>query len=156
MGVLQVLLVILVQCLLYNMQEGYGSVIVFGVVELIVYQMLLMGIGVLFGGCCFVLGWCLCFDLLMLVGMVLGFGLIGLFGLFWYVGFIVWVQDYLCGGNLMGQLLGGILFIVVIVVFGLFVGSFFCICECVFQYIIVILILLFFLVNLLWLVVMML
>lgn len=132
MGLLQLLLICLVQCLLYNIYEGYGSVIVVGVVELIVYQILLMGIGVLLGICCLVLGWCLCFDLLMLFGMVVGFWLIGMFGLFYYVGFIVWVQDYLCGGNFVGVFVGGVLFIVVIVVFGMFIGSFFCICECVF------------------------
>ena len=48
---------------------------------------LLMGIGVLLGGRRLALGRRLRFDLPTLAGMALGFGLIGLFGLFYYAGF---------------------------------------------------------------------
>ncbi|MGG2099434.1 hypothetical protein [Stenotrophomonas sp. NRRL B-14846] len=95
------------------------------VAELIVHQTLLMGIGVLLGGRRLALGRRLRFDLPTLVGMAMGFGLIGLFGLFYYAGFTAWVQDYPRGGNPLGQLLGGTLFIAATVAFGLFVGSFF-------------------------------
>jgi ABC-2 type transport system permease protein len=82
--------------------------------------------------------------------MAMGFGLIGLFGLFWYAGFTAWVQDYPRGGNPFGQLLGGSLFIAATVAFGLFVGSFFRTRERAFQYIIATSIPLFFLASLSW------
>jgi ABC-2 type transport system permease protein len=107
MGAPQAPPVTLVQRPLYNTQEGYGSAIVPGVAELIVHQTLLMGIGVLLGGRRLALGRRLRFDLPTLAGMALGFGLIGLFGLFYYAGFTAWVQDYPRGGNPLGQLLGG-------------------------------------------------
>ncbi|MNI53750.1 ABC-2 family transporter protein [compost metagenome] len=109
-----------------------------------------MGIGVLLGGRRLVLGRRLQFDLPTLTGMALGFGLIGLFGLFWYAGFTAWVQDYPRGGNPLGQLLGGTLFIAATVAFGLFVGSFFRTRERAFQYIIATSIPLFFLASLSW------
>ena len=46
-----------------------------------------------------------------------------MFGLFYYAGFTAWVQDYPRGGNPLGQLLGGTLFIAATVAFGLFVGG---------------------------------
>ncbi|HEL3833756.1 TPA: ABC transporter permease [Stenotrophomonas maltophilia] len=150
MGAPQAPPVTLVQRPLYNTQEGYGSAIVPGVAELIVHQTLLMGIGVLLGGRRLALGRRLRFDLPTLAGMAMGFGLIGLFGLFWYAGFTAWVQDYPRGGNPLGQLLGGTLFIAATVVFGLFVGSFFRTRERAFQYIIATSIPLFFLANLSW------
>ena len=150
MGAPQAPPVTLVQRPLFNTQEGYGSAIVPGVAELIVHQTLLMGIGVLLGGRRLVLGRRLQFDLPTLTGMALGFGLIGLFGLFWYAGFTAWVQDYPRGGNPLGQLLGGTLFIAATVAFGLFVGSFFRTRERAFQYIIATSIPLFFLASLSW------
>jgi hypothetical protein len=60
------------------------------------------------------------------------------------------VQDYPRGGNPLGQLLGGTLFIAATVAFGLFVGSFFRTRERAFQYIIATSIPLFFLANLSW------
>ncbi|PJL44302.1 ABC transporter permease [Stenotrophomonas maltophilia] len=150
MGAPQAPPVTLVQRPLYNTQEGYGSAIVPGVAELIVHQTLLMGIGVLLGGRRLALGRRLRFDLPTLAGMALGFGLIGLFGLFYYAGFTAWVQDYPRGGNPLGQLLGGTLFIAATVAFGLFVGSFFRTRERAFQYIIATSIPLFFLANLSW------
>ncbi|WP_313207182.1 ABC transporter permease [Stenotrophomonas sp.] len=150
MGVPQAPPVTLVQRPLYNTQEGYGSAIVPGVAELIVHQTLLMGIGVLLGGRRLALGRRLRFDLPTLAGMALGFGLIGLFGLFYYAGFTAWVQDYPRGGNPVGQLFGGTLFIAATVAFGLFVGSFFRTRERAFQYIIATSIPLFFLANLSW------
>ena len=142
--------IVLVQRPLYNTQEGYGSAIVPGVAELIVHQTLLMGIGVLLGGRRLQLGRRLRFNLPSLAGMALGFTLIGLFGLFYYAGFTAWVQDYPRGGNPLGQLLGGSLFIAATVAFGLFVGSFFRTRERAFQYIIATSIPLFFLANLSW------
>ncbi|WP_416058146.1 ABC transporter permease [Stenotrophomonas maltophilia] len=150
MGAPQAPAVTLVQRPLYNTQEGYGSAIVPGVAELIVHQTLLMGIGVLLGGRRLALGRRLRFDLPTLAGMALGFGLIGLFGLFYYAGFTAWVQDYPRGGNPAGQLLGGTLFIAATVAFGLFVGSFFRTRERAFQYVIATSIPLFFLANLSW------
>ncbi|WP_303638398.1 ABC transporter permease [Stenotrophomonas tuberculopleuritidis] len=150
MGAPQAPPITLVQRPLYNTQEGYGSAIVPGVAELIVHQTLLMGIGVLLGGRRLQLGRRLRFDLPTLGGMALGFGLIGLFGLFWYAGFTAWVQDYPRGGNPVGQLLGGTLFIAATVAFGLFVGSFFRTRERAFQYIIATSIPLFFLASLSW------
>ncbi|WMJ68399.1 ABC transporter permease [Stenotrophomonas sp. 24(2023)] len=150
MGAPQAPPVTLVQRPLFNTQEGYGSAIVPGVAELIVHQTLLMGIGVLLGTRRLALGRRLRFDAHTLLGMALGFGLIGLLGLLYYTGFTAWVQDFPRGGNPLGQLLGGTLFIAATVAFGLFVGSFFRTRERAFQYIIACSIPLFFLSNLSW------
>ena len=140
----------LVQRPLFNTQEGYGSAIVPGVAELIVHQTLLMGIGVLLGTRRRALGRRLRFDLPTLAGMAVGFGAIGLLGLLYYAGFTAWVQDYPRGGNPLGQLFGGALFIAATVAFGLFVGSFFGTRERAFQVVIAVSIPLFFLANLSW------
>ena len=142
--------VTLVQRPLFNTAEGYGSAIVPGVAELIVHQTLLMGIGVLLGTRRLALGRRLRFDLPALLGMALGFGVIGLLGLLYYAGFTAWVQDYPRGGNPWGQLLGGSLFIAATVCFGLFIGSFLASRERAFQYVIASSIPLFFLANLSW------
>ncbi|KAF1055528.1 MAG: Ribosome-associated ATPase [Stenotrophomonas maltophilia] len=140
----------LVQRPLFNTQEGYGSAILPGVAELIVHQTLLMGIGVLLGTRRLALGRRLRFSLPTLLGMALGFGTVGLLGLLYYTGFTAWVQEFPRGGNPLGQLLGGSLFIAATVAFGLFVGSFFATRERAFQYIIACSIPLFFLSNLSW------
>jgi ABC-2 type transport system permease protein len=140
----------LVQRPLFNTHEGYGSAIVAGVAELIVHQTLLMGIGVLLGTRRLALGRRLRFDLPTLSGMAVGFWLIGMLGLLYYVGFTAWVQDYPRGGNPVGVLMGGALFIAATVAFGLFIGSFFRTRERAFQYVIACSIPLFFLANLSW------
>ncbi|MGA6148044.1 MULTISPECIES: ABC transporter permease [unclassified Stenotrophomonas] len=140
----------LVQRPLYNTHEGYGSAIVAGVAELIVHQTLLMGIGVLLGTRRLALGRRLRFDLPTLSGMAVGFWLIGMLGLLYYVGFTAWVQDYPRGGNPVGVLVGGALFIAATVAFGMFIGSFFRTRERAFQYVIACSIPLFFLANLSW------
>ncbi|MNN14898.1 ABC-2 family transporter protein [compost metagenome] len=150
MGAPQAPPITLVQRPLFNTQEGYGSAIVPGVAELIVHQTLLMGIGVLLGARRLALGRRLRLDLPTLAGMAVGFGTIGLLGLLYYTGFTAWVQDYPRGGNPLGQLLGGTLFIATTVAFGLFIGSFFATRERAFQVIIAGSIPLFFLANLSW------
>ncbi len=150
MGAPQAAPVTLVQRPLFNTQEGYGSAIVPGVSELIVHQTLLMGIGVLLGTRRRDLGRRLHFDPPALLGMALAFVLVGMAALLYYVGFTAWVQDYPRGGNPLGQLLAGTVFIVATTAFGLFVGSFFATRERAFQYIIATSIPMFFLSNLSW------
>ncbi|MGE8261308.1 MAG: ABC transporter permease, partial [Stenotrophomonas sp.] len=150
MGAPQAPPITLVQRPLFNTQEGYGSAIVPGVAELIVHQTLLMGIGVLLGARRLALGRRLRFDMPTLAGMAIGFGAIGLLGLLYYAGFTAWVQDYPRGGNPLGQLLGGTLFIAATVAFGLFIGSFFATRERAFQVVVACSIPLFFLANLSW------
>ena len=150
MGAPQAPPITLVQRPLFNTQEGYGSAIVPGVAELIVHQTLLMGIGVLLGARRLALGRRLRFDLPTLAGMAVGFGTIGLLGLLYYAGFTAWVQDYPRGGNPLGQVFGGALFIAATVAFGLFVGSFFRTRERAFQCVIGCSIPVFFLASLSW------
>jgi ABC-2 type transport system permease protein len=150
MGAPQPAPITLVQRPLFNTQEGYGSAIVPGVAELIVHQTLLMGIGVLLGARRLALGRRLQFDLPTLAGMAVGFSLVGLLGLLYYAGFTAWVQDYPRGGNPLGQVLGGTLFIAATVAFGMFIGSYFATRERAFQVVIACSIPLFFLANLSW------
>ena len=140
----------LVQRPLYNTREGYGSSVVPGVAELIVHQTLLLGIGVLLGTRRAQLGRRLCFDAVTLLGMAAAFVLVAVCGLFYYVGFTAWAQDYPRGGNVPVLALAVLLFALATVAFGLFVGSFFATRERAFQYVTGVSIPLFFLSNLSW------
>jgi ABC-2 type transport system permease protein len=114
----------LVQRPLFNTREGYGSAVVPGVVILIVYQTLFIGIALLIGTrkerqADFFL------SLPALFGVMAAFAMIGLINLLYYVGFILWLQDYPRHAPIPYLLLAGALFIASTVAFALFVGSFF-------------------------------
>lgn len=79
------------QCPLFNVREGYGSGMVPGVAEIIVHQVLLIGIGVILGSrrqrnggrrlSCSFTQW---------TGMLAGFACMGLPALLYYAGFTFW------------------------------------------------------------------
>ncbi|PZQ19843.1 MAG: ABC transporter permease [Rhodanobacter denitrificans] len=141
----------LVQRPLFNTREGYGSGVVPGVSEVIVHQTLLIGSGVVLGGrrrrnggrrLRYSPGECL--------GMLAAFACLGIPSLLYYTGFTFWVQDYPRGGNLPGLLLGGPLYVVATILFGLFLGSFFTTRERAFQCVTAVSLVLFFLASLTW------
>lgn len=108
---------------LYNTQEGYGSAIVPGVMVLVVHQTLLLGIGLMMAtwrarcGAGMSVKWFL--------ARALAFFTIGCGGLFYFCGMAFWQQDYPRGGNLTGLLLAGPVFVLAVVMAGMFMGSFF-------------------------------
>ncbi len=139
----------LVQRPLFNTREGYGSALVTGVAQLIVQQTLLMGIAVMAGtrreqqGRQFLTG-------TQLLGIAAALMCIGTLNLLYYAGFTFWLQDYPQGGNAIGLLLGGALYIGAVVAIGLFIASFFRTRERAYQLILVLSLPIFFLSNLSW------
>ena len=85
-----------------------------------------------------------------LLGIAAAFALIGTCSMLYYNGFVMWLQDYPRGGNPVGTLLGGGLYVAAVVAFALFVGSFFRTRERPFQLLIVTSLPLFFLSGLSW------
>jgi len=141
----------LVQRPLFNTREGYGSGVVPGVSEVIVHQTLLIGSGVVLGGRRRRNdGKRLRYSPAECLGMLAAFACFGLPSLLYYTGFTFWVQDYPRGGNLPGLLLGGPLYIVATIAFGMFLGSFFTTRERAFQYVTAVSLALFFLASLTW------
>ncbi len=134
---------------LFNTAEGYGSSIVPGVAALIVQQTLLIGVVVLAATRRERHGR-LRFSRPGLCGIAAAFAVIGMLSLLYFSGFVFWFQDYPRAGNLAGLLLAGALFIVSVVGFALFVGSFFRTRERAFQLITVTSLPMFFLSNLSW------
>lgn len=108
---------------LFNSQEGYGSSVVPGVIGLIIQQTLLMGMVMLCASRREKAGR-LRTQFPTLLGVALAFGLIGLINFAYFTGFVFWFQDYPRGGNFMGLLVGAPIYILAIVAFALFVGSF--------------------------------
>lgn len=139
----------LVQRPLFNTREGYGSAIVPGVAQLIVQQTLLIGMLVMAGTRRERLGR-LAFSRAGLLGIGLAFALIGSVSMLYYNGLVLWLQDYPRGGNPLGVLLGGSVYVAAVVAFALFMGSFFRTRERPFQLLTVTSLPLFFLSGLSW------
>ncbi len=136
---------------LFNTREGYGSGVVPGVSEVIVHQTLLVGTGVVLGGRRRRNGGKrLGYSLAECLGILAAFACFGVPSLLYYTGFTFWVQDYPRGGNLLGLLAGGPLYVAAAILFGMFLGSFFTTRERAFQYVTAVLLVLFFLANLTW------
>lgn len=135
---------------LFNTREGYGSAVVPGVAELIVHQTLLIGIAVILAGRRRDSGHRIRVSGVALVGMVVAFFLVGLTGLLFYSGITFWIQDYPRGGNAVGLLAGGSLFVLATILLAMFTGSFFTSRERAFQYVTATSLVLFFLANLSW------
>ena len=135
---------------LYNTREGYGSSVVAGVSEVIVHQTLLLGIGVLLGTRREQLGRRLRQSGADFTGMLLAFGLIGVAGMLYYVGFTAWAQDYPRGGDRLAVLAAVLAFIAATVPFGMCVGSLLTTRERALQYVTAVSIPMFFLANLSW------
>lgn len=134
---------------LFNTAQGYGSSVVPGVAALIVQQTLLIGVVVVaatrrerYGR--------LRFSRPGLGGIAAAFALLGMLSLLYYSGFVFWFQDYPRGGNLLGVLLAGALFVASVVGFALFFGSFFRTRERGFQLITVTTLPMYFVSNLSW------
>jgi ABC-2 type transport system permease protein len=134
---------------LFNTREGYGGAVVPAVAILIVHQTLLLGIGLLIGTrnerrdrAALSFG--------ELIGATAAFVAIGSASLFYYSGFVFWMQDYPRGGNLPGLLFVGVVFILAVVTFGLFVASHFRTRERALQMIALTSLPLFFLANISW------
>ncbi len=134
---------------LFNTAEGYGSSIVPGVAALIVQQTLLIGVAVMAATRRERYG-LLRLSKPGLLGIASAFSLIGMLSLLYFSGFVFWFQDYPRAGNLLGLLIAGVLFILSVVTFALFFGSFFRTRERAFQLITVTSLPLFFLSNLSW------
>ncbi|NLG60232.1 MAG: ABC transporter permease [Gammaproteobacteria bacterium] len=134
---------------LFNTREGYGSAVVPGVAQVIVQQTLLIGMLVLAGTRRERIG-PLAFSRPGLLGIASAFALIGLCSMLYYNGFVLWLQDYPRGGNPLGTLLGGALYVAAVVAFALFAGSYFRTRERPFQLLIVTSLPLFFLSGLSW------
>lgn len=134
---------------LFNTREGYGSAVVPGVAQLIVQQTLLIGMLVMAGTRRERIGR-LTFSRPGLLGVAAAFALIGVCSMLYYNGFVMWLQDYPRGGNPAGTLLGGALYVVAVVAFALFAGSFFRTRERPFQLLIVTSLPLYFLSGLSW------
>ena len=134
---------------LFNTREGYGGAVVPAVAILIVHQTLLLGIGLLVGTrnerrnrAASSFG--------ELIGATAAFVAIGSASLLYYSGFVFWMQDYPRGGNLPGLLFVGVVFILAVVTFGLFVASHFRTRERALQMIALTSLPLFFLANISW------
>lgn len=134
---------------LFNTAQGYGSSIVPGVAALIVQQTLLIGVAVVAATRRERYG-LLRLSRPGLFGIASAFSVIGMLSLLYFSGFVFWYQDYPRAGNLLGLLLAGTLFIVSVVSFSLFFGSFFRTRERAFQLITVTSLPMFFLSNLSW------
>lgn len=134
---------------MFNTREGYGSALVPGVAQLIVQQTLLIGMLVMAGTRRERLGR-LAFSRPGLLGIAAAFALIGVCSMLYYNGLVMWLQDYPRGGNPLGTLMGGTLYVVAVVAFALFAGSFFRTRERPFQLMIVTALPLFFLSGLSW------
>lgn len=134
---------------LFNTALGYGSAIVPGVAALIVQQTLLVGLAVVAATRRERQGK-LQVSLPALCGIASAFAMIGMFSLLYFSGFVFWFQDYPRGGNLIGLLLAGALFIASVVSFALFFGSFFRTRERAFQLLTITSLPIFFLSNLSW------
>lgn len=108
---------------LYNSWEGYGSAIVPGVMVLVVQQTLLLGIGLMMAT------WHKRYGRRMgpkyFFARTAAFFTIGCGGLFYFCGMAFWQQDYPRGGNLGGLILAGPVFVLAVVMAGMFLGSFF-------------------------------
>lgn len=116
--------VTLIQRPLFNTREGYGSAVVPGVAELIIQQTMLMGLVMLAGTRREQLGR-LRLSGRALLGVAAAFAAVGLFNLIYYAGFVFWFQDYPRGGNLVGLLVAGPLYIAAVVAGALLLGSFY-------------------------------
>ncbi|KAA3639094.1 MAG: ABC transporter permease [Proteobacteria bacterium] len=134
---------------LFNTAEGYGSSIVPGVAALIVQQSLLIGVAVMAATRRERHGK-LRLSRPGFFGIATAFSMIGIMSLLYFSGLIFWFQDYPRAGNLAGLLLAGALFIMSVVSFALFFGSFFRTRERAFQLITITSLPLFFLSNLSW------
>lgn len=139
----------LVERPLFNTAEGYGSYVVPGVAALIVQQTLWLGVVVMAGTRREREGR-LRFSLPRLAGIAAAFAVFGLLGLLYFSGFVFWLQDYPRGGNPAGVLLGAALFVLAVVGFAMFVGSFFRTRERALQLIVVTSLPMFFLSSLPW------
>lgn len=108
---------------LYNVQEGYGSALVPGVMVLVVHQTLLLGIGLMMATWRAHLGRQM--SVTMFFARAAAFATIGICGLLYFCGMAFWQQDYPRGGNLAGLLLAAPIYAVAVVMLGMFLGSFF-------------------------------
>ncbi|MEW4468315.1 ABC transporter permease [Parasphingorhabdus sp. JC815] len=109
---------------LFNTSEGYGSGIVPGVVGLILQQTLLVGLILLYASRREKLG-PVQIPFATFAGISMAFVLIGLVNIAYFSGFVFWFQDYPRGGNFAGLLIAAPIFVIAIVAFALFLGSFF-------------------------------
>jgi ABC-2 type transport system permease protein len=83
-------------------------------------------------------------------GVMLAFWLIGLLNVFYWGGFVFWLQDYPRGGNLAGLAIAGALYIAAIVTLAFAIKDIFRTRERAFQFIVLLSLPLFFLANLTW------
>ena len=140
----------LVQRPLFNTREGYASAVVTGVAVLIVQQTLLTGMVLILGTLRERRGERLALSAVSLGGVLAAFCLLGTFNMLFYSGFVFWFQDFPRGGNLVGVLLGAVLFGAAVSAFGAFVGSFFRIREHAMQLVLMTSMPLYFLSGLSW------
>jgi ABC-2 type transport system permease protein len=139
----------LVQRPLFNTREGYASTVVPAVAVIIVHQTVLLGIGIL-AGTLRERYRTLTVARPRLFGIALAFCVIATTSLLYYAGFVFWFQDYPRGGNGVGLIVAGGLFVASVVALGLFVGSYFDARERALQTIVVLSIPMFFLANVSW------
>ncbi|WP_084399811.1 ABC transporter permease [Henriciella aquimarina] len=110
---------------LFNTREGYGSTVVPGVVFLIVHQTLLMGLALLAATLREAQGRTK-FPLRTFLGIALAFFVLGVAEVFYFSGFVFWLQDYPRGAGRLGDLLlSGGLFVSATIAGALALGSFF-------------------------------
>lgn len=115
----------LVQRPLYNTRVGYGSTVVPAVGQLIAQQTLLIGMVLVLAGWRERRGARLVMPAATFAGVAACFVLVGLFSSAYFAGFVPWFQDYPRGGNPAALALAIPAFVLAVVAFGLFIGSFF-------------------------------
>jgi ABC-2 type transport system permease protein len=110
---------------LFNVREGYGSYMVPAVAVLIIQQTLLMGICLLLGTRVEQGGAHPPRSLGSYVGTLAAFAGVAVVNSLYYIGFVMWWQDYPRGGNFGGLLLFVVLFALAVAALGLLVGLLF-------------------------------
>ena len=116
---------------LFNTRDGYGSYVVVGVGQLVVQQTLMFGIVALLGRRHFVslkergdtTGKSMSCS--YFCAAIVAFFLIGLANILYFNGFVFWFQDYPRASNLLGMLVFSVFFILAVVLFSMFIASFF-------------------------------
>ena len=113
---------------LFNTREGYGSYALGGVAQLIIQQTLMFGIVALLGQRVYRARYQQG-EKLMSASLFFSYAFIffsiGLANILYFNGFAFWFQDYPRAGNLSGMIVFSGVFVLAIVMFSMFVASFF-------------------------------